>query len=79
MYAAPTLTDSQRRAAMIVGARLAGAITWIVNEGSDAVAVPSVTVIVMRADVPTFAAVGVPDRRPVVALNDAQLGWFWIE
>ena len=42
----------------MVGARLAGASTWIVNEGSDAVAVPSVTVIVMRAEVPTFAAVG---------------------
>ena len=50
------------------------AATWIVKEGRDAVAVPSETVIVMRAVVPTFADVGVPVRRPVVALNDAQLG-----
>ena len=33
----------------------------------------------MRAEVPTLAAAGVPDRRPVVVLNVAQLGWFWIE
>ncbi len=73
MYADSTLIDSSGVPEM-VGARFACAITWIVNEGSDAVAVPSVTEIVMRAEVPTLAAVGVPDRRPVVALNVAQLG-----
>ena len=63
----------------MVGARLAGAVTWIVNDGSEAVAVPSVTEMVMRAEVPTLAGAGVPVRRPVVVLNVAQLGWFWIE
>ena len=59
----------------MVGARLAGATTWMVNEASDtrrgAVAHRNRDAI---ADVPTFAVVGVPDRRPVVVLNDAQLG-----
>ena len=61
---------------LIVGARLAGALTWIVKEGSDAVACPSVTEIVIRAEVPTLAVVGVPERRPLVVLKLAQLGLF---
>jgi len=69
-YAVRTLIDSSG-VPEIVGARLAAAATWMVNEASDAFAVPSVTVIVMRADVPTFAEVGVPERRPVVVLNVA--------
>src|SRR4029077_15090728 len=36
------------------------------------------TVIVMRAVVPTLAEFGIPDRRPAVALNAAQLGGIWI-
>ena len=50
----------------------------IVNAGSEALAVPSLTLIAMSANVPTFAAAGVPVRRPVVALNVAQLGRFAI-
>ena len=61
---------------LIVGARLAGALTWMVKEVNEAVAVPSLTVIVIRADVPTFALVGVPDSRPLVVLKVAQLGLF---
>ena len=72
-YAARTLTDVSGVPEM-VGARFAGATTWMVNEASDTLAVPSLTEILMDPDVPTFAVVGVPDRRPVVVLNDAQLG-----
>ena len=46
----------------------------MVKDGREVVAVPSVTEIVMRAEVPTFAAVGVPLSRPVVVLKDAQDG-----
>src|SRR6185503_9239535 len=63
----------------IVGAALAAAATWMVNDASEAVAIWSVTEIVMRAEVPMEAAVGVPFSRPVVALKLAQLGLFWIE
>ena len=63
----------------MVGARLAGATTWMENEASDTLAVPSLTEILIDPEVPTFAVVGLPDRRPVVVLNDAQLGLFWIE
>ena len=64
---------------VMVGGRLAGAFTWIVKEGSEALRFPSLTVMVMRPEVPTFPLAGVPDRRPVDVLNVAQLGWFWIE
>jgi hypothetical protein len=46
----------------------------MVNEASDTLAVPSLTEILIDPEVPTFAVVGLPDRRPVVVLNDAQLG-----
>ena len=63
----------------MVGARFAGAVTWMVNDGSEtAAAMLSVTEIVMRADVPTLAVAGVPYRRPVVVLNVAHEGMFWI-
>src|SRR6185503_14799611 len=78
LYAVPTSTERGGLPEM-VGARFAGAFTWMVNEGSEAVAVPSLTVIVMRAEVPTLAVVGVPDRRPVVVLKVAQPGCPWIE
>jgi hypothetical protein len=55
------------------------AVTVIVNGGRDAVAVPSLTEIVMFANVPTSVFAGVPDNCPVVALNDAQKGMFAIE
>jgi hypothetical protein len=60
----------------IVGARFATLPTVMVNAGSEALAEPSLTLIAMLANVP--AAVGVPDNRPVVVLNVAQLGRFAI-
>ena len=54
-------------------------VTEIVNCGSEADDVPSLTVIVMPANVPTFAVVGVPVKAPVLALNVAQLGALLIE
>ena len=60
----------------IVGGRLGGAATAIVNAGSEALAAPSLTLITMLAKLP--AAVGVPASRPVVVLNVAQLGRFAI-
>ena len=51
-------------------------LTVIANAGSEAVAVPSLTLMMMLLKVP--AAVGVPFRRPVELLNVAQVGLFWI-
>jgi len=56
--------------------RAFGAVTWMVNEGSDTVSTWSVTLMVMRAEVPALAAAGVPERRPVVVLKLAQDGLF---
>ena len=61
----------------ITGGELGAAATVIVNAGNDAVAVPSLTLIVMFANVP--AAVGVPCSRPVLAVNVAHAGRFTIE
>ncbi len=55
------------------------ACTVIVNAASDAEPVPLLAEIVMLADVPTLADVGVPDSWPVVLLNEAQEGLFVIE
>ncbi len=53
---------------------LEAAVTAIENAGSDTVLVPSLTRMVTLAYVPTCELVGVPDRRPVVVLNDAHDG-----
>ncbi len=64
----------------IVGARFAGggvvgaAVTWMRNDGSEALSLPSDTEIVMLPDVPTFAAAGVPVTAPVLAFRLAQVG-----
>ena len=59
----------------IVGARLlVGAVTAIANEGSDAVVVPSLTLITMLPNVPVVPVGGVPLSRPIDVSNDAQLG-----
>ena len=50
------------------------ALTAIANAGSDVVALPSLTRIVMFANVPTFELVGVPDKRPVEVLKAAHDG-----
>jgi hypothetical protein len=61
-----------------VGA-LAAADTWIVNAGRSEIALPSATLIVICALVPTFAAVGVPESNPDEASNFAHVGRFWME
>jgi hypothetical protein len=62
----------------IVGAAFGAAVTVIENEGNDLVELPSLTRITMPDVVPTFAAAGVPLNRPVVVLNIAQTGLFWM-
>jgi hypothetical protein len=57
----------------MVGARFA-ALTAIEKGARFEESWPSLTVIVMAANVPTFAAAGVPCSRPVVVLNEAQDG-----
>jgi hypothetical protein len=59
----------------IVGARFA-CDTTIENAASDALALPSLTLIVMFAAVPTFAEAGVPVNCPVVVLNVSHDGLF---
>jgi hypothetical protein len=73
LYSNPITVDSSG-VPEIVGGRFACATTWMVKEGSDTVAVPSVSEMVMRAEVPTLAAAGEPESRPVLVLNDAQVG-----
>jgi len=62
----------------IVGGRFGAAPTVIVNAGSATLVVPSVTLITMALNAPTFAAAGVPMRRPVAVLNVAHVGRFVI-
>ena len=71
---------------MIVGGSLGGgggvlgaAVTWIVNGGRSDIALPSATLIVICALVPTLAAVGVPESKPDAASNVAHEGRFWME
>ena len=58
----------------IVGALVGASCTWIENAGSATLAVPSFTEITMFEYVPTFAAAGVPLRRPVHVLKLAHDG-----
>ena len=55
---------------------LDGDVTVIVNGARDAVSVPSLTVILILENVPTFEVAGVPLIRPVVVEKVAQLGRF---
>ena len=48
--------------------------TVMVKAASDALEVPLLTLILMLAKVPTFAALGVPESRPVFVLKAAQEG-----
>ena len=57
-----------------MGAELGAAATVMLNDGREAVRLPSLAVIVMFENVPTLALPGVPDSRPVVALNVAHEG-----
>ena len=64
----------------IVGGRfVVGAVTVIVNAGSDAVFGPSLAEILMLLNVAVIPLGGVPDNRPVPVSNAAQLGWPAIE
>jgi hypothetical protein len=58
----------------IVGAVLGGAETVMPKGASDALAIPSLTLITMFAKLPIFAVVGVPESWPVVALKLAHTG-----
>ena len=51
----------------------------MVNAGSAALEVPSLTLIMMFEYVPTLAAVGVPLSWPVLVLKAAHEGWLAIE
>src|SRR5690606_25313731 len=64
----------------IVGGRFCGSgpETVIENSGSEALVLPSVTVMRMLLYVPTWFVPGVPSSRPVDVLNDAHPGLFVI-
>ena len=57
---------------------LAVATTLIENGSSDVLATPSVTAILIGAEDPMSLGEGLPLRRPVAVLNDAQAGPFSI-
>src|SRR6185295_10537652 len=63
----------------MIGAVLAAAFTAIENGCNDALACPSLTLMMMLSKVPTLLAVGAPESRPVVALKPAQDGLLEIE
>jgi len=77
-YAVPTATDFNG-VPVIVGGELVEppeAATTIENVGSEALVTPSLAWTMMLEYVPTFAATGVPLRRPVVVLKVAHAGLF---
>ena len=53
---------------------MAAAATVMLNEGRVAVRLPSLPVMAMFANVPALVLPGVPDSRPVEALNVAHEG-----
>ena len=64
----------------MTGARFTGGgVTAMVNAGSATATAPSLTEIVMSANVPTLAASGVPCRRPVAASKVVHVGRLRIE
>ena len=54
-------------------------VTVMLNADSDAVAVPSATLITIFEVVPTSVSFGLPESCPVEVLNVAQEGAFWME
>ena len=58
----------------MVGAELGAAATTMLNAGRVAVRPPSLTVMAMFANVPALVLPGVPESRPVEALNVAHEG-----
>jgi hypothetical protein len=58
----------------IVGGTLGGLDTVMEKGANDAEATPSLTLMMMFEDVPTFAVAGVPASRPELVLNVAHAG-----
>ena len=56
-----------------------GATTVIEKGASGTLVVPSLTLMVMLAKVPTLAVVGVPDRVPLLGSKLAQAGMLLME
>ena len=74
LYAEPAVTDVAG-VPRIVGGPSTGCVeTVTVKAASEALAVPLLTLIVMLANVPTFAVLGVPESWPVPLLKFAQDG-----
>jgi len=69
----PLLTVLGLAVSVTVGVTTAE-VTWIENAGSEALALPSLTLITMPEVMPTFAAVGVPLKLPLATLNTAHEG-----
>src|SRR5580700_6510773 len=78
LYAVPALTWVAG-VPLIVGGGLAGDVTAMLNAGSLALRVPSLTLMRMFEKVPTLAVAGVPASCPVVLLKLAQEGRFATE
>jgi hypothetical protein len=57
----------------------AAAVTVMLKAPSALDCVPLLTLMPIFAYVPTCAVVGVPDSAPLLALNVAHVGLFWIE
>src|SRR5579863_4019809 len=74
----PLLTVAGLAARLTVGLA-AAAVTEIAKGGNDAEALPSLTLITMPDEVPTFAAVGTPLSKPVAVLKLAHEGRFVTE
>jgi hypothetical protein len=75
LYACPAVTEVAGWPLIAGGAGVPpGLVTWIANEGSDAVALPSETEITIPAYVPTSALPGLPDSAPLVVSKDAHEG-----